>query len=66
MTVLSLLKEGVKIVFPSGYWLQGCPSDNDIDFGYEAVRFGNWCLDEDGLKDAIADIKKMEDDDRSE
>ena len=58
-TLLTLLKKGCKIEFPSGYILTGDPDNNYIDTGFELE--GHYCgdgtriLDRDGVRLAIND-----------
>lgn len=58
-SVLDLLGEGAKIVFPDGCALVGNPAERFIEVHHETRRYGNRALDEDGLEYALGDIEKL-------
>ena len=49
MNLLTLMKKGCKVVFPSGYWLTGDMANGYIDVGNEFGREGCWNLSKEGL-----------------
>lgn len=58
--VLALMKQGLKIEFPSGYFLKGDVSSNDIQLGHPFGSDGIYNMDLDGAKYAIRDAKQYE------
>lgn len=67
MNLLTLLKEGCKVTWPDGYYLEGDPKTGYIDIGTESGGSdGLWALSKEGLKNALADMKKMRKDDKEE
>jgi hypothetical protein len=59
MQMLTLLKMGCEIRFPSGYILRGDPANNYIDTLYEVERIKYpdrlRILDKEGIKQAVQD-----------
>ncbi len=57
-TLLTLLKAGCEVVFPSGYRLLGDPEagyiDTENEFGHDGLRI----LDRDGVQLALGDEKR--------
>lgn len=57
-TLLTLLKAGCEVVFPSGYRLLGDPEagyiDEENEFGHDGLR----CLDREGIGLALGDERE--------
>lgn len=68
--LLSLLRQGCVVIYPSGYFLEGLSNDNYIQVGWiegdEKHKDGFWTLDEFGLERAIHDEEKFSDGDRND
>lgn len=68
--LLSLLRQGCTVIFPSGYFFEGLPNDNYIQVGWiegdEEYKDGLWILDEFGLDQAIRDEERYSDGDRDD
>ncbi len=58
--VLALMKQGVKITFPTGYYLVGDTTTKYIQIGHQFGSDGLWNMDLEGAKNAINDAKKYE------
>lgn len=56
---LTLLQTGAKIVFADGTYLAGDTSTNYLEVGTESGSAGVWSLDEQGIINALADLKQM-------
>ncbi len=54
-TLFTLLKAGCKIQFPSGFCMQGDPGTKYIEVSHSFGSLGLWLLNEQGLKNALAD-----------
>jgi hypothetical protein len=58
--VLALMKQGLKIEFPSGYYLKGDLSSGYICLGHQFGEDGLWDMTLEGAKNAINDAKEYE------
>jgi hypothetical protein len=60
MNILELLKQGARIVFPDGMYMDGDPETNYIEVGSEAAGSdGLQILNEDGVEKSLAQIKSL-------
>ncbi len=59
-SVLELMKQGCKLTFPTGYYMEGDISDNYIQVGHQYGKDGLWELNLNGVKECIKDAKKYE------
>jgi hypothetical protein len=60
-TLLELLKQDAKVTFRNGTWLKGDSDTKYIEVGTEISNEsqGVWFLTEEGLCDALKDLKEM-------
>lgn len=61
--ILALMKIGAKIEFKGGYYMQGLPSDKDIQVGNQFGSEGTWSMDVEGVRNALGDMVKMAEND---
>lgn len=59
-SILEMMKQGLKIEFPNGYYMTGDPSTRYIQMGHQFGTDGLWDMSLDGVKNAINDAKKYE------
>lgn len=56
---LPLLQTGARIIFDDGTYLNGITSTGYIEVGTEFGSEGVWSLDEQGIANALDDLKKI-------
>lgn len=59
-SLLALLGMGCKIEFTGGYYLKGDPRNSYIDIGTQFGPEGVWNLSDEGVGDAVKDLKRFE------
>lgn len=58
--ILEMMKQGLKIEFPTGYYISGDPSTKYIEMGHQFGSDGLWDMTLEGVKNAINDAKNYE------
>lgn len=64
--ILSFLKRGMRLTFPNGYYFEGDPTTNYIQLGSPYGKEGLYILNMEGVKFAINDARKFEDEQTEE
>ncbi len=59
--LLDLLRDGAKVTFWDGFSLRGIIPSGYIQIANDDLRedYGLWCLDAEGLKNALSDLKNL-------